>query len=174
MKTPFERALAAHQAGSVLRYHAAPTVRPQTVGHHSFGVAVIVIYLTSGDASANLLKAAVLHDTAELFTGDIPFTVKRDNADIKTTFDELENRAYAERLLEMPELTKEERCVLKLADTLEGYLWCVKHESSGPVRSRWKNALTNALVKFADLVSPSVFSNAKAFLTQLHPRNLHP
>ena len=48
----------------VTRYHTVRTLVQETVGHHSHGVAMLCLFLAP-DASANLLKAALVHDLAE-------------------------------------------------------------------------------------------------------------
>lgn len=155
-------------AGSVQRYHAAPSVMPQTVGLHSWGVAVLCMFLTDGKPSASLLAAAILHDAGELFTGDIPFTVKKANAEVKRIFDELEDETQTSLLVtnRLPPLTEDEKCILKLSDTLDGLAWCRKHEREGPVYDRWVGALNRAKEKFVDTVGLGVMAQV-TYLEQL-------
>lgn len=148
------RAATTLEAGRVLRYHAVPSVGSQNIAHHSWGVAVICLYLTGGKASSELLVEALMHDTAELFTGDIPFTVKRDRPDIKDTFDLMEDDAREAELLIPPQhLNDRDRALLKLADTLEGFIWCRKTELHGPVLGRWTEAFTKAQRKFSTVLT---------------------
>lgn len=150
------------EAGEVLRYHSAPSVPSQTVGQHSFGVAVLCLYLANGVASRQLLAAAIMHDTAELFTGDIPYPVKKAHKDVKELFDNLEHDTFRTKLLmEMPVLTEEEQAILKLADTLDGYLWCRQKERGTVVLNRWNTALENAFVRFHSALSPKTLAKAK-------------
>ena len=160
------RSLNTLEAGRVSRYHAAPTVQAQTVGHHSFGVAVFVMYLTGGTASAALLFAALNHDSAEIFTGDVPFTTKRSHPEAKALFDSLETEAYEKNLIPMPALTPAEQAILKMADTMEGLAWSYKTEAhGGPVTLRWSAALGQAIIKFTPVLSdtPQVLDRARDF-----------
>ena len=138
-------------AGEVIRYHAAPTVDSQNVAAHSWGVAVIVLYLTSSYCSGSLLAEALLHDAAELYTGDIPFTTKRDSPRMKAASVALEGKARSDFLLvpHVTTLNAQEQAILKVADTLEGLLWCTAHEAvGGPVQIRWYEAYNRARAKF--------------------------
>ena len=74
MKKTLEFLLA---GAEVLRYHTVQTLQRETVGHHSHGVACLVLLLDP-QASARLLRAALLHDLAEQCTGDIPSAAKRE------------------------------------------------------------------------------------------------
>lgn len=156
-------------AGEVRRYHAVPSVRPQSVGLHSWGVAVLCIYLLENDVSAQLLKEAIMHDTAELFTGDVPYTVKRDLKDVKERFDMLETHVRNEyMLLPRQQLSKKEEAVLKLADTLDGLFWCVKYETNGPVGGRWYGALDTCFAKFEPLFAGTgILERAKSLVEQV-------
>lgn len=136
-------------SGLVTRYHAVPSVRPQTTGQHQWGVAVLMIYLTEAQCSVCALMEAVLHDTAELYTGDVPFTVKRDNPELKAAFDRLEKYHRENDLLEEVGLCNRSRMLLKLCDTLEGLIWCACYEQvGGCVGPRWQEAYKKCTDKF--------------------------
>lgn len=162
------------EAGHVSRYHAATSVlEKQSIAHHSWGVAVIALYLAGGNCSAGLLQAALMHDAAEAFTGDVPFNVKRDFKDIKERFDRLEKLMYRRYLLQMPRLTKREQALLKLADSLEGYLWTLRHEAYGKriVSARWEAALAVAKKKFLPIVGQEVIDKVVVFVH--HAKNVN-
>lgn len=150
-----ERALETLETGRVVRYHAAPTVQPQNVGHHSWGVAILVLYITNNTASPELLRECLMHDTAEYFTGDVPFTVKRDNVAVKTQLDLMEETARREFLLLGPiVLSDHDKAVLKLADTLDGFLWCFKTEAAPyTIRKRWEASFQIGVVKFSTVLT---------------------
>jgi hypothetical protein len=161
------RAMRSLESGNVMRYHAATTVLEKgTVGLHSWGVAVLCLYLTNGKASAALLAGAVMHDSAEMITGDVPFGVKRGSKEVKKLFDDLENIAYENELMPMPELNLQELAILKIADTLEGLSWTAKHEhpKANIVLIRWKQAFAVAVDKFSVLVGPDVIERATLFV----------
>ena len=67
---------AALHAGKIQRFHMTPNHRSQTVGEHSYGVAMWVHFLYNGDPPALALIVALTHDMAELYTGDMPAQVK--------------------------------------------------------------------------------------------------
>lgn len=161
--SPLSRTCNTLEAGRVARYHAAPSVQPQTVGLHSYGVAIILLYLTEGTASAALLQAALLHDAPEIFTGDVPFTAKRRSRNLEVELLELEEQAHNHIVLPFPNLQPSEVALLKLADTLEGLIWCRKTEhAQGPVLARWVRALEDAHAKFATVLTLEVIHRSKA------------
>ena len=118
----------------VKRYHTVTTLREETVGHHSHGVAMLCLILCPS-ASAELLKAALMHDLAEQVTGDIPSPAKREYYH-GGNFDELERRLINESGLKFPFLTEYEKRILKLADIAHGALFCVRELELGNRRVR--------------------------------------
>ena len=117
------------EAGNVIRYHATPHVKPQTVAEHTWGVAVIYTYIKNLIGHERVDASHVLlHDCAELFTGDVPFTLKRDHPTIKQLFDQVEEY-YAENLM-VPQFNDfpENKLIMKVADYVEGLIYCSKHE----------------------------------------------
>ena len=116
--------------GSVVRYHTHPTQRSQTVAEHSFGVANLVMYLTEGAASRDLILAAMWHDVSEEATGDVPAPVKWNSPDLKRLLDEIEDQ-HRERHGLDTELTTHERVILKYADMSELVLWSLEEYMLG-------------------------------------------
>ena len=131
MRTTLEFVLA---GAEVVRYHTVTTLQRETVGHHSHGVACLVLLLEP-EASSRLLRAALLHDLAEQYTGDIPSPAKREYG-IGEQVDELEYRLMREAGLPYPELTSYEARTLKLADIAHGALFCLREMSLGNRRMR--------------------------------------
>lgn len=175
--TQFTRLYNTLEAGKVSRYHAVPTVRPQTVGQHSWGVAVLLWHITQGQASAQCLMEAIMHDTAELFTGDIPFTVKRDHPAIKEAFKILEtHHRVCHLVIPGNNLSDAEEALLKVCDTLEGFIWCKLHEDTrGPVGDRWEEAYHVAQSKFKTMLTEEQWNLADevfyGFLRMPYNRN---
>ena len=127
-------------AGRVVRYHAAPVDRKQTVAEHTWGVLAILYEIT--DPSPALIEAAIFHDIAEVYTGDVPAPVKKASKQVKQIFDDLEEDALAEMEVSLPKLTREEQRYLKIADCLEGLHYCNSRIQAGdlgavPVRDRY-------------------------------------
>ncbi len=113
----------------VTRYHTVTTLVRETVGHHSHGVAMMVLLLNPR-ASGSLLRAALMHDLAEHQTGDIPSPAKREYG-IGDQVNELEHRLMLEAGIEFPELSLEELRTLKLADIAQGAMFCLREVSLG-------------------------------------------
>lgn len=119
------------KAGAVQRYHATPLVKQQSVAEHSWNVAMIYMELSRacGFTSDASITEALFHDIGELFTGDVPFTLKREFPAVKNLYDGLEehyskqfiNRSSGERHLL-------HNFLLKIADWLEGMRWCAYYE----------------------------------------------
>lgn len=144
-----QRALNILDAGEVVRFHAVPTITKQTVGHHSFGVAAILVALGMmvDPEDRWVVSNAILHDAAELITGDMPFTVKRSSPEIKAIMDSMELKADTDHFLPATRLSKRQSLFLKLADMLEGLRWCLVGHERGKliVALRWNDAICQML-----------------------------
>lgn len=117
-------------AGSdVKRYHTVMTLQNETVGHHSHGVACLVM-LINPRASRKLLKAALLHDLSEHQTGDIPSPAKRAYR-IGQQVEKLEMKLMEEAGFVFPDLSPSESRTLKIADIAHGALFCVREINLG-------------------------------------------
>jgi 5'-deoxynucleotidase YfbR-like HD superfamily hydrolase len=117
------------RGSEVTRYHTLRTLQTETVGHHSHGVAMLCVLLRP-DASAALLKAALVHDLAEHLTGDMPAPAKRLYG-IGDQVNAVEAALLEGSGLSMPSLTPEEARTLKLADNLQGLLFCARELQLG-------------------------------------------
>lgn len=117
------------QGANVKRYHTVSTIQPETVGHHSHGVACLVLMLTD-NVSVNLLTAALLHDLSEHQTGDIPAPAKREYG-IGEQVSSLELTLLLGSGFGYPELSKIETRILKLADIAQGALYCAQEIAMG-------------------------------------------
>lgn len=155
------------QAGQVQRYHATPFVACQSIAEHSWNVTVIYVALCG---AANItpdisgVMSGVMHDTAELYTGDAPFTVKRDYPEMKKMYDELEKKFEDKFLQVETKVDSEHSLLLKLADWLEGLRWCSHFESGNQkpilqnfargIRNKWE-AATGGNILFPDFPESS-------------------
>lgn len=162
--TPFNRVHYTLQSGEVVRYHAVPTVQKQNLAHHQWNVAILLLHITDFVITKELLAEALLHDVDEQTTGDIPYTLKRDYPEIKAILEPVSARVREELTIRaVIELTPEERALLKVADTLDGFIWCHLHEDKrGPVEDRWHQAYLNARAKFAHIISEREWLRADA------------
>lgn len=127
--------------GETRRYHGFRMLMEDTVGHHSFNVACIIMKVRP-DAPARLLRAALKHDMAEHKAGDIPAPTKRAMPDyeggpmnggfsFREVFGLYEDRLMLDANVEPEKLTAEETWVLKYADSLDGMRFCIQERLLG-------------------------------------------
>jgi 5'-deoxynucleotidase YfbR-like HD superfamily hydrolase len=124
------------QAGSeVKRYHTVTTIQQETVGHHSHGVAMILMILMDDNCPGYLLAEALLHDLAEHQTGDIPSPAKIKYG-IGEQVSDLEERLLRGTNFCRPNIADYERRMLKLADIAQGAMFCAREISLGNSKMR--------------------------------------
>lgn len=116
-------------AGAVKRYHTVDTLRQQTVAEHSWGVAMILLTCVPFP-SRELVSQALYHDMAEVLTGDVPATAKWNwpefaSAEQRSADDFHRQYGYQEHLQPW------EFELLKLADGLEGFSFCLREVELG-------------------------------------------
>lgn len=119
------------RAGRVRRWHTDDKA-PQSVGEHTFGVMCVLLYLLreSGDYTpenaaevAALFVGALCHDTAELFTGDIPAPV-RSRLENVAEFAAID--AEARGKVFSAQLTSRQRRLVFYADKLEAMIFAIE------------------------------------------------
>lgn len=130
-----ERVQALLQSGETERLHAVPHHGSYSVGFHAWGVATIIALLHP-NPSANLLKAALLHDSGEKFVGDSPSSMRwmGTNAVLaRGYYKAAESEVLA--ALHVPQyvgvLDDEEQHWLHGADALEFLFWCRRQLNMG-------------------------------------------
>lgn len=111
------------RGGDVVRNHTYPTLLDQTVAQHSFNMACIVLTVTDGEASKELLKACLFHDLHEQYTGDVPAPVKWNNETLHASLYEIQEEFDAGFFIKC-ELTPQEESLLHFADSLEFQIYC--------------------------------------------------
>jgi 5'-deoxynucleotidase YfbR-like HD superfamily hydrolase len=118
-------------SGRVTRWHHRGDLLHQNVGEHSWGVAAIVLALKP-DASAALLRAAILHDAHEVAFGDIPSPTK-ERYPILKDIEAMAQREYLKSigLPPLDDLTEEERRLLKVADLLDALFFVHRQTIEG-------------------------------------------
>jgi Predicted hydrolases of HD superfamily len=102
----------------VKRYHAWPTTTQQTVAHHSWRVATLLVEIF-GMPRAEVLYFALWHDGGELFAGDVPYQVKVSVPGMSEMMDAAERRGLEMLGIQLPELIPMERAQVKIADIME-------------------------------------------------------
>lgn len=138
--------------GRSTRYHTVDTIKTQNIADHSFGVAWLCELLTQRTASKMLIMAAMTHDLAEHLVGDIPAPAKRGMG-MRKQFAEYERRCLADADLAMyeGELSEGEKETLKLADTLEGLMFCLNERELG--NDRLGHVFRNYLKYATDIIN---------------------
>jgi len=109
-----------YDAGQVKRYHTQVTIKEQTLADHQWGVAMILNHIYPN--GYQLLMAALTHDLAECESGDIPYTGKRDNYNLKSASDDAEE-AFNFKYGLCQHLTTDEQHLLQWADMFECFLF---------------------------------------------------
>lgn len=117
-----------YKAGITKRWHTHDTIKQQSVAEHSWGVALICSELMPD--SINLMKAALYHDLAESKYGDIPYTSKREDVELKRRSEVLETNWDEQHGIAMA-LTAAEMICLKWADMFEAYLFACREARLG-------------------------------------------
>lgn len=126
-------------AGETRRFHTWPVLRQQNVAEHSWHVAQLLFLMYGGQEpgiTIALLMAGLTHDMAECQVGDIPSPAKRA---MSSTFPNFREKwgEMEQRILHGYEmdwegaLSNEEKRRLKLADVMEGALYCVRERAMG-------------------------------------------
>lgn len=114
-------------AGAIKRFHTARVIKEETVAEHSLNVATLVLVLTEGAASRNLLIHAMIHDHGEAAIGDIPANIKSRMPPEARRELEMKEQVEVEYMFPglpgLP-LTEEEERTLHIADRLDGLLKC--------------------------------------------------
>lgn len=120
------------KGGLVKRYHTKNTIAPNTVAHHSFGVAHFCYLLSEGNASVNLIMAALCHDMAEQVTGDISSPTKRRFPELAAMVQKMEYDVLGEHDMDFEmTLGPEETTILKMADCMDGMTFCINEFELG-------------------------------------------
>lgn len=122
-----------YRGGHLKRFHGRDTVREQNIAAHSFGVAWLVAlqYVEHGvGPRVQVIMAALAHDLAEHISGDLPGNTKERIPELKLLMDKLEAEELAAAGIEF-RLTPDEAHILKLADVMEGLMFCVREKQSG-------------------------------------------
>jgi 5'-deoxynucleotidase YfbR-like HD superfamily hydrolase len=103
---------------NVKRFHTTHRTQQETVGHHSANVCAILLRLDP-NVSRDLLVAALMHDVAEAYTGDVPAPFKWDNPDAKNALLDGEIAYTLKHDIPEPDLLGPELVLLKVADMMD-------------------------------------------------------
>ena len=125
------------EGGAVARYHTRPGIKPDTDAAHSHGVAMLCSLLAGETsqghtkASSSLLMAALTHDLAEQFVGDVSAPAKRRLGLAQQLHSIEGDQLHIYGLDYEQHLTQEELRVLSLADCMDGLLYCCRELALG-------------------------------------------
>src|SRR6266404_4694603 len=139
MSVVFDRIKFIVAGSTVKRFHTMDTIKEETVGHHSFLVACLVIEL--GGSFLDTAKA-LYHDLPEQVTGDLPSPLKAGEG-FSDTFKDLEEVMFESHYIPSVERGGKDWRILKIADILSGILYCIREKELG--NSRIEIALNNYL-----------------------------
>lgn len=130
------------KSGCVARWHSNidPYLRNSgdTTGEHSHRVALLILMLHPMP-SAHLLSCALTHDSAELFTGDMPSPMKSGNFKVlmETYEEEIAKR------FEFPSPTGRDKMWLDMCDKLDAVLWVREHAPHQLASPDWLDVWMN-------------------------------
>jgi 5'-deoxynucleotidase YfbR-like HD superfamily hydrolase len=136
------------RAGSVKRFHIVNTIRTQTLAEHQYGVAVLAGEIAErlgldAPAVASVVAAAIVHDSGETRSGDLPTPTKKK---LRRAFGEAFDDILAE--FDIPlSLPPSVKTILKCADYLESMIFLMEHKVG----------------RHADVVMDDIMSDAFAF-----------
>jgi len=138
----------------VQRFHTQPRIHADTVGHHSANVAVLVLAF-SPLCRKEVLVEALMHDVAEVETGDTPATVKNWDKKVRDALDWLEERFRAKNKIPTPDLRNDEKALLHFVDRLESLLSAQEEVNMG--NSYAKIITSNAWEMLIDMDVPGEY-----------------
>lgn len=143
-----------YHSGEVRRFHTMRVVYPISIGEHSWGVALILLWLyTPSSPSAALLHAAILHDVPESATGDIPGHVKWNYPDLAEALAEIERVFHVAHGTETG-LSQSETAVLRFADLAELVCYSLTEMQMG--NRRMKIIVERSLEKLHAIVDVAI------------------
>ena len=120
-----EQILENYDLNQLIRYNTRTRITNESVAAHTFFVSLFCLKLfeelnISIEKRYEILVKALLHDIGEVFTSDIPHTIKADNHVLREIFNDLEKKYLEENwssyitILESTDQLSYE--ILKLAD----------------------------------------------------------
>ena len=159
------------QSGDVVRFHNSIGMDKQKNSEHEWEVALILQYIYP-ECSKELLLAALTHDAAEYYTGDIPFPIKQASPELKSVLDKLERHCEEDNGVHF-NLHPEEAYFLKLADTLSGMWYCIQQVKEGKVCAKrpfrkWRKFIINVMYGYHNLSAIALASEmVEAFTREM-------
>ena len=140
---------------AVKRWHMIDTTRTQNLAEHSANVAVLaamIAYTAPNfwfDSHAAVAMAALVHDIAEAFTGDIPSHTKRYLTGVK----ELENSVVHTVFKSAAVINEHSKALIKLCDLADGIRFVRLHGVDMTAAHAQEGLEDQIIAKFDELVA---------------------
>jgi len=122
------------RAGGTQRFHtwSAELIKTQDVAQHVYGLMWLVMMLSGGHASRDLLVATMHHDGGERWVGDMPSPSKRLLPGLRDALHRAEDDAMLVKgATTAPMLSAVDAGILDLADALDGAFFCARELEMG-------------------------------------------
>ena len=129
-----------HRALGVYRWHTNPTLGRlhQTTADHSARMCGLAIDLWGEDVPASLFRSIILHDAAEYFTGDVPWSARAAHPGLaKYLFIAESDEAWRNG---WPGVSADDHPKLQFLDRLEAYLFCCDNDPAQALTAEWAAA----------------------------------
>lgn len=120
--TKIDKLIRLREAGNIERAHVLPHHGSYTVGKHSFDMALLLLALHP-NPSFELLRACIVHDLGERYTGDVPHPAKMADGELARRIERQERAARSMMGVDFTLDVEEQRWLTGL-DMIEFLLWC--------------------------------------------------
>lgn len=170
---------------NIHRWGLMRNTRQENLSEHSLEVALIAHCLAviknrrlGGNLNPEYIaNAAMFHDTSEIITGDMPTPIKYYNADIKSTYKEIEKIADDRLLSLLPEDLRgdfiplynpddETKKIIKAADKISALIKCIEELNMGNKEFGAAEKSTLKAIKDMNLPEADIFM--KEFLPSFY------
>lgn len=119
-------------SGNVQRCHTIPTVKPQTVGAHTWRTLVILHWLYAPEyPPPHLTHGLLMHDVPELRTGDMPGDIKHADRVLAAAMDRQEDAFLSEHGIEYEVTIADERRLVSLCDRADLAMYALDEVEMG-------------------------------------------
>jgi len=145
--------------GKMIRYNHRYRLQDECVAAHSFFVSLFCLKIMAKlqldhETERQVLIMAVLHDTAESRTSDIPHDVKSRYPEMWEILDRAEKEYYEEHwqkyISDMYKPSKMVYNIIKLADAYSVYQYCLSENTLGNVSDEMTEIKNEALVRITN------------------------
>lgn len=161
---------------NIYRWGLMRNTRQENLSEHTLEVAFIAHALAlihnhrfGGNIDANAVAvSAMLHDTSEIITGDMPTPIKYYNANIKNVYKEIESIAENRLINLLPDYMREDfkplynpdqqtKAFIKAADKISALIKCIEEKNSGNQEFASAHQATLNAIKSINLPEIDVF-----------------